>query len=74
MIFIFYFYKILKKTIKITKMKKKRSGRSRQNKKKIDGRRQQQKKSLKKKSRCWVGYEPTPGKIPYSKGSCRKIQ
>jgi hypothetical protein len=62
-------------------MKKKRSGRSRsrQNKKKIDGRQQQQKKSPlktspKKTSRCWVGYEPTPGKIPYSKGSCRKIQ
>jgi len=26
-----------------------------------------------KKSRCWRGYEPTPGKVPYSKGSCRKI-
>lgn len=22
--------------------------------------------------RCWDGYEPTPGKEPYSKGSCRK--
>jgi len=59
-------------------MKKKRSSRSRsrQNKKKIDNRQQQQKKSPspKKTSRCWVGYEPTPGKIPYSKGSCRKIQ
>lgn len=62
-------------------MKKKKSGssRSRQNKKKMDGRQQQQQKksplkiSPKKKSRCWVGYEPTPGKIPYSKGSCRKI-
>jgi len=25
----------------------------------------------KKKGRCWKGYEPTPGKEPYSKGSCR---
>lgn len=24
------------------------------------------------KSRCWAGYEPVPGKKPYSKGSCRK--
>jgi len=57
-------------------MKKKRSGRSRsrKNKKKIDGRQQQKKSpSPKKTSRCWEGYEPTPGKIPYSKGSCRKI-
>ena len=28
----------------------------------------------KKKSRCWRGYEPVPGKKPYSKGSCRKIR
>ena len=27
---------------------------------------------LTKKTRCWKGYEPTPGKKPYSKGSCRK--
>ena len=25
-----------------------------------------------KKTRCWKGYEPTPGKKPYSKGSCKK--
>ena len=25
-----------------------------------------------KKNRCWEGYEPTPGKKPYSEGSCRK--
>lgn len=24
------------------------------------------------KSRCWHGYKPTPGKKPYSKGSCTK--
>jgi hypothetical protein len=24
----------------------------------------------KKKGRCWKGYKPTPGKEPYSKGSC----
>lgn len=29
---------------------------------------------LEKAGRCWEGYEPTPGKKPYSKGSCRKIQ
>lgn len=22
--------------------------------------------------RCWAGYEPVPGKKPYSPGSCRK--
>ena len=26
----------------------------------------------KKTSRCWAGYEPTPGKKPHSRGSCRK--
>ena len=26
-----------------------------------------------KKGRCWTGYEPVPGKTPYSPGSCRKI-
>lgn len=26
----------------------------------------------KKKRRCWKGYKPTPGKEPYSKGSCMK--
>lgn len=25
----------------------------------------------KKKGRCWEGYEPVPGKEPYSEGSCR---
>jgi len=29
------------------------------------------KKSAKKTSRCWAGYEPTPGKKPGSKGSCK---
>jgi hypothetical protein len=24
-------------------------------------------------NRCWEGYEPTPGKKPYSEGSCKKI-
>jgi len=24
--------------------------------------------------RCWKGYEPVPGRKPYSKGSCRKIK
>jgi hypothetical protein len=27
-----------------------------------------------KKDRCWKGYEPTPGKKPYEKGSCRPIK
>jgi len=26
----------------------------------------------KKKGRCWTGYKPTPGKEPYSDGSCMK--
>ena len=25
------------------------------------------------KSRCWPGYKPVPGKMPYTKGSCRKM-
>jgi hypothetical protein len=25
----------------------------------------------KKASRCWPGYEPTPGKKPFAKGSCK---
>ena len=28
--------------------------------------------SKKKKGRCWTGYKPTPGKEPYSPGSCKK--
>ena len=29
-------------------------------------------KGARKTSRCWPGYEPTPGKKPGAKGSCRK--
>lgn len=29
-------------------------------------------KNNKKKKRCWAGYKPTPGKKPYSPGSCMK--
>ena len=29
---------------------------------------------LEKKDRCWAGYEPTPGKKPYEKGSCKSIE
>lgn len=25
-----------------------------------------------KKGRCWSGYKPTPGKKPFTKGSCMK--
>lgn len=25
------------------------------------------------KSRCWPGYKPVPGKMPYTKGSCKKM-
>jgi len=25
-----------------------------------------------KKTRCWRGYKPVPGKKAYSKGSCKK--
>lgn len=28
-------------------------------------------KETSKEARCWEGYEPVPGKKPYSKGSCR---
>lgn len=30
------------------------------------------KKSGGKKTRCWAGYEPVPGKKAGSKGSCKK--
>ena len=30
------------------------------------------KPKMKSKGRCWSGYKPTPGKKPYSKGSCMK--
>ena len=26
----------------------------------------------KKRGRCWTGYKPKPGSVPYSKGSCVK--
>lgn len=32
----------------------------------------QKSKKKQKKTRCWTGYEPVPGKEPYSEGSCRK--
>lgn len=28
----------------------------------------------KEAGRCWKGYEPVPGKEPYSQGSCRKAE
>ena len=28
--------------------------------------------AARKKGRCWKGYKPTPGKKPYTKGSCIK--
>ena len=31
------------------------------------------KSAFNKKTRCWKGYEPVPGKKPYSKGSCKKV-
>ena len=30
------------------------------------------KKSGKKKTRCWTGYKPKPGSVPYADGSCIK--
>lgn len=35
-------------------------------------RKKARKSSKKKTTRCWPGYEPVPGKKPFSKGSCRK--
>tara|TARA_E500000331_G_C17182952_1_gene681348 strand:- start:154 stop:318 length:165 start_codon:yes stop_codon:yes gene_type:complete len=32
------------------------------------------KKNKKKKTRCWKGYEPVPGKKPYSDDSCRPVK
>ena len=28
-------------------------------------------KKAKKSTRCWPGYEPTPGKKSFAKGSCK---
>ena len=28
-------------------------------------------KGKKKTTRCWPGYEPTPGKKPFARGSCK---
>ena len=30
------------------------------------------KPKTKMKGRCWAGYKPTPGKKPFTKGSCMK--
>ena len=30
------------------------------------------KPKMKSKGRCWAGYKPTPGKKPFTKGSCMK--
>lgn len=32
------------------------------------------KEMVEKGDRCWEGYEPTPGKKPYEKGSCRPVE
>ena len=59
------------------KAKKKRSKDSKDSKKsdssgsESDGKGGRRKKE-KKKGRCWKGYKPTPGKEPYSEGSCMK--
>ena len=34
----------------------------------------QESENMKKKDRCWEGYEPTPGKKAYSQGSCKPIK
>lgn len=36
------------------------------------GKKDKKDKKKKKKGRCWEGYKPTPGKEPYSDGSCMK--
>jgi hypothetical protein len=36
----------------------------------IEALKKKNKKKMKKSSRCWSGYKPTPGKEPFSKGSC----
>ena len=30
--------------------------------------------NLNEKGRCWDGWEPVPGKRPYSQDSCRKVE
>ena len=37
-----------------------------------EGGRKSKRTGEKKKGRCWTGYEPVPGKKPYSDGSCQK--
>jgi hypothetical protein len=36
----------------------------------IEALKKRKRKKMKKSSRCWKGYKPTPGKEPYSPGSC----
>ena len=43
------------------------AGRKRRGRRKRGGRRGQ-----KRRGRCWKGYRPTPGKKPYSRGSCQR--
>ena len=31
------------------------------------------KEYITEKGRCWTGYKPTPGKKPFSPGSCEKV-
>tara|TARA_R110002020_G_scaffold465524_1_gene687000 strand:- start:3130 stop:3831 length:702 start_codon:yes stop_codon:yes gene_type:complete len=65
-------YKYQKDSDKIEKKKKKIKEKDR-NWVYAGGKWSLRKKSpLSKKTRCWKGYEPTPGKKPYSKGSCKK--
>ena len=58
---------------RMPKPKKKRMmGPRRKKGMKMSGKKSSGKKSGGKSGRCWAGYKPTPGKKPYSKGSCQK--
>jgi len=51
-----------------------RTGSKKQQVKEAERQLRELKEMMDKADRCWEGYEPTPGKKPYEKGSCRPIE
>lgn len=51
-----------------------RSGSKKEQLKEAEKQLKELKEMVGKADRCWEGYEPTPGKKPYEKGSCRPVE
>lgn len=51
-----------------------RSGSKKEQIKEAERQLKELKEMVGKADRCWEGYEPTPGKKPYEKGSCRPVE